>query len=435
VNDGLELFDDLDEDDRDHDHGDHEDRRGSGRSSRSGRSDPAGRSGRSGRRTPPPRGASGKKKRRGLTWSIVVVLVVLIAGGAYYGYRQLVGIGSHPDYAGPGTTDVVFQVNPGDTITQIGSDMQQAGIVASAGAFVDAGRTNTQLVGVQPGFYVLKEHMSGAAAVAKLTAAASRVGLLEIKSGWQLDDTTSPNGQSSPGILTRIAKATCATLDGRSTCLTPDQLRAAIASTPAAQLGVPDWAAPSVTAADADHRFEGLIMPGVYNLKPGETAVQTLKRIMDQSSAQLQAAGLPGTSQQSSGFSPYQLLTLASIVERESGTASDMPKIARVFYNRLQSGWPLQSDAIVDYGLDRPMETTAPADRAKAGAYNSYSHSGLPPTPVSSPSAAAIQAASQPSAGPWMYFVVCQQDRSSCFATTFADHNKNIQIAIHNGVF
>lgn len=400
MNDGLELFDDVSDDDY--------------RSAQ--------------RRTR-------RRNRRRITWGIVVALVVVIAVGAYLGVREFVGIGHYPDYAGPGTTDVVFQVNPGDTTRDIGDDMRQAGIVASAGAFVQASENNTSIGSVQPGFYVLKKRMSSAAAVDRITQQASRVGLLEIKSGQQLDDTTSTSGKVTSGILTHIAQASCAKLNGRNTCVSVAQLRAAIQDTDPAALGVPDWAIPSVTNADPKHRLEGLIMPGVYNLKPGETAAQTLKRIMDQSSAQLQADGLPSPSQQKSGFSPYQVLTLASIVEREAGTTADMPKIARVFYNRLQQGMPLQSDATVDYGLDRPMVATSPAERPHAGAYNSYADPGLPPTPVSTPSADAIQAATQPSSGPWLYFVVCQKDRSSCFATTLQQHNKNVQTARDNGVF
>jgi UPF0755 protein len=414
VNDGLELFNDVSEDD----HDDRRDRRYRDDRARGG-----------GRRS------ARRRKRRGLRWAIVVVLVVLIAGGAYLGYKQLTGIGAAPDYAGSGDTQVVFQVNPGDTVRAIGDDMVTAGIVRSATAFVRAGADNTKITSVQPGFYVLRQHMSGAAAVNLIVTPASRVGLLEIKSGWQLDDTTSVTHKVTAGILTHISQATCAKLNGRSTCVSVAQLRQAIASTKPADLGVPDWAVPSVTSADAKHRLEGLIMPGVYNLKPGETGAQTLKRILDQSSAQLQAAGLPSPNQQSSGFSPYQVLTLASIVERESGTAADMPKISRVFYNRLRVGMNLQSDATVDYGLDRPMVATSPTERPKSGAYNSYGNSGLPPTPVSSPSATAIEAASQPSSGPWIYFVVCHKDRSSCFATNLSQHNANVQIAIANGVF
>ncbi len=403
-NDGLDLFDDVSSDDRR-------------------------RSARTGRRRPV------RRRRRGLTWSIVLVLVLVIGGGVYYGLRQFAGFGSYPDYTGAGDTDVVFQVNPGDSTTAIGGNLTTASIVKSAKAFVSAAANNEQIGGVQPGFYVLKEHMSGAAAVTAIVQRTNRVGLLEIKSGWQLDDTTSTTGKVTPGILSHISTATCADLNGSKTCVSVAALRAAIAGTDPAALDLPTWAVPTTVNADPKHRMEGMIMPGVYNLKPGETAAQTLKRIMDQSSAQLQADGLPGANQQATGFSPYQILTLASIVERESGTAGDMSKIARVFYNRLNKGMDLQSDATVDYALDRPMVATAPSERPGAGLYDTYNNTGLPPTPVSSPSAAAIQAATQPAAGDWLFFVVCHKDRTSCFANNLADHNKNVTLAHTNGVF
>jgi UPF0755 protein len=403
-NDGLGLFDDVDSDDR----------------RRPVRTD---------RRRPR------RRRRRGITWTIVLVLVVVIGAGAYLGVRQFAGIGSYPDYTGSGDRDVVFQVNPGDTTTGIGDNMVRASIVQSSKAFVRAAANNDQIGGVQPGFYVLKQHMSGAAAVNAIVAKVSRVGLLEIKSGWQLDDTTSTTGKVTQGILSHIAAASCAELNGSKACVSVADLRAAIAGTDPTALDVPVWAVPTTANADPKHRMEGLIMPGVYNLKPGETAAQTLKRIMDQSSAQLQADGLPGTNQQATGFSPYQILTMASIVEREAGTSADMPKIARVFYNRLVKGMDLQSDATVDYALDRPMVATAPSERPGAGAYDSYDNAGLPPTPVSSPSAAAIQAATQPSAGDWLFFVVCRQDRTSCFANNLTDHQKNVALAHANGVF
>ncbi|HEX4724833.1 MAG TPA: endolytic transglycosylase MltG [Pseudonocardiaceae bacterium] len=406
MNDGLDLFDDVSED-------------GSGARRRSGR--PVGR----------PR----RRRRRGVTWSIVLVLVLVIAGGAYLGLRQFAGFGSYPDYPGSGDKSIVFQVNEGDTTTNIADNMVTANIVQSAKAFLKAADGNSHVSSVQPGFYVLKEHMSGTAAVTAIVRATSRVGLLEIKSGWQLDDTTSTDGKVTPGILSHIATASCATLNGTRTCVSVTDLRTAIAGDDPTALGVPEWAAPVVKAADPKHRMEGMILPGVYNLKPGENATQTLKRIMDQSSVQILAAGLPSTAQQSTGFTPYQVLTLASVVERESGTTADMPKIARVFYNRLQQGMPLQSDATVDYGLDRPMVATAPAERPGAGLYNTYGNAGLPPTPVSSPSNAAIQAATAPAQGTWLFFVVCQKDRASCFADTLAEHQANVTIAHQNGVF
>jgi UPF0755 protein len=95
----------------------------------------------------------------------------------------------------------------------------------------------------------------------------------------------------------------------------------------------------------------------------------------------------------------------------------------------------LQLDSTVDYALDRPMIATSPSERPGAGPYDTYDNPGLPPTPISSPSLTAIQAAISPTAGPWLFFVVCQKNLSSCFATTFAQHQANVAIAHNNGVF
>jgi UPF0755 protein len=378
---------------------------------------------------PPPR------RSRKKLWIIVSVVVVVLIAAAGLGAVQALGYGFYSDYSGSGSGDVLFQVNSGDTVRQMATNLQQAGIVASSNAFVKAARGNAKVGDVQPGYYVLDKQMSGAAAVSKLVSSSSRVGELQIQAGWQLDDTTSTTGKVSKGILSHIAAATCATLNGQSTCVSVADLQTAIQNTNPAELGVPTWAAAALSDVDPKHRLEGLILPGIYQLKPGETAVQTLKRLLTQADAALANAGLPSTGQQNSGFSAYQILTIASIIEREAGTRADMPKISRVLYNRLAQPMNLQLDSTVDYALDRPMVATAPADRPGAGPYDTYDNAGLPPTPISSPSTVAIQAAMNPVQGPWLYFVVCQKDLSSCFATTFPEHEANVQIAHNNGVF
>jgi UPF0755 protein len=378
---------------------------------------------------PPPR-----RNRRKL-WLIIIAAVVVVVVGAGFGAAQALGYGFYSDYSGDGTGDVLFQVNSGDTVRDMAANMAQAGIVASADAFVQAARHSSKVASVQPGYYVLEEKMSAASAVAKLTKPTSRVGELQIQAGWQLDDTTATSGKVTKGILSHIAASTCATLNGKSTCLSTQDLQNAIENTDPAALGVPTWAVSAVSSADPKHRLEGLILPGVYQLKPGETAVETIKRLLAQSDAQLQEAGLPSSTQQNSGFSTYQILTMASIIERESGTRADMPKIARVLYNRLAQPMNLQLDSTVDYALDKPMIATSPAERPGAGAYDTYNNPGLPPTPISSPSVSAIQAAMNPTPGSWLFFVVCQKNLSSCFADTFAEHQANVTLAHQNGVF
>ncbi|HEY4021058.1 MAG TPA: endolytic transglycosylase MltG [Pseudonocardiaceae bacterium] len=368
-------------------------------------------------------------------WLIIVAAVVVVVVGSGFGAAQALGYGFYSDYGGDGSGDVLFQVNSGDTVKDMAANMAQAGIVASADGFVKAARNSSKVASVQPGYYVLEQKMSAASAVTKLTQSSSRVGELQIQPGWQLDDTTSTTGKVAKGILSHIASATCATLNGKSTCLSVQDLQDAIQNTDPAELGAPTWAVSALSNVDPKHRLEGLILPGVYQLKPGETAVETIKRLLAQSDAELQAAGLPSTTQQNSGFSTYQILTMASIIEREAGTSADMPKIARVLYNRLAQPMNLQLDSTVDYALDRPMIATSPAERPGAGPYDTYDNPGLPPTPISSPSTVAIQAAINPTAGPWIFFVVCQKNGSSCFATTFAEHQANVTIAHNNGVF
>ncbi|HEX3779268.1 MAG TPA: endolytic transglycosylase MltG [Pseudonocardiaceae bacterium] len=378
---------------------------------------------------PPPR------RSRKKLWIIIVIVVVVVIAAIGFGAAQELGYGFYSDYSGSGSGDVLFEVNSGDTVRAIAANMQQAGIVASADAFIKAARDNAEVGDVQPGYYVLEKQSSAAAAVSKLVKPSSRVGELQVEAGWQLDDTTSTSGKVTKGLLSRIAAATCATLNGQSTCLSAADLENAIENTNPAELGVPDWAVSALTDVDPKHRLEGLVPQGIYQLKPGETAVQTIKRLLSQSDSALQDDGLPSAGQQNSGFSAYQILTIASIIQREAGTHADMPKIARVLYNRLALPMNLQLDSTVDYALDRPMVATSPAERPGAGAYDTYDNAGLPPTPISSPSTVAIQAAMNPVAGSWLYFVVCQKDGTSCFANTFQQHQANVAIAHNNGVF
>jgi UPF0755 protein len=204
-----------------------------------------------------------------------------------------------------------------------------------------------------------------------------------------------------------------------------------MATTDPAELGVPEWALEGVAKADAKRRLEGLLVPGRYNLDPGASAVDVLRGLLTSSASVLQASGLVSGARQI-GSSPYQVLIISSLVEKESIT-KDMPKIARVIYNRLGVGQRLELDSMVNYPLDLQALRTTATDRAKPGPYNSYSTAGLPPTPISAPGREAIAAALKPEAGDWYFFVRCQTDGTSCFARTLPEHQANISTAVRNG--
>ncbi|GAA3531961.1 hypothetical protein GCM10022222_13980 [Amycolatopsis ultiminotia] len=381
---------------------------------------------------PPEEPRPRKRRKRALGWIAALVVIVLVAvGGAWYGYQKFFG---YADYDGSGQGDALVQVEDGDSTSAIGAKLTDAGVVASSKAFVKAGADNTALSRIQQGYYLLKQHMSGADAVEQITSPGARVGRLEIRPYTQFDDITQPGGKVTPGVFTLMSKASCATLNGKNTCLSVDELRKTVADADLKTLGAPDWAlAGADKALSKDKRLEGLIAPGVYDVKPGWSATELITNLVKQSTEAIQAAGL-GPDNTGPGMTPYQTLIIASLVEREAITP-DFGKISRVIYNRLSQRIQLQLDSTVNYVLDRPTLLTKPEDRSKSGPYNTYANYGLPPTPISVPSAAAIKAAVQPTEGDWVYFVKCEKDGHSCFAATNDEHNQNKALAQSRGVY
>jgi UPF0755 protein len=379
--------------------------------------------------------AGGKKKRkpRRKVVLLAILLVVLVGGGwgAYYGAGVYLGIGGYGNYSGDGDSDVLVQVDNGATTRDIAETLQSMDVVRTVRAFLNASAGNADVANVQPGYYVMKTHMSGEAAVTRLVAPASRVGNVQIKAGEQLDDTKNPDNSTKPGILSEIAAASCATLNGTKTCVSAADLHKAAETADPTKLGLPDWAVPAVSKADPKHRLEGLIVSGVYDIKPGADAVTTLRSMLSQSAAKLNT--LPQTSQDT-GMTPYQILIIASLIEREAIT-SDFTKVSRVIYNRLAAGIPMGDDSTINYVLDQPLIRTSDADRGKPGPYNTYLNTGLPPTPISSPSQDAINAAQKPADGPWLFFVKCDKNGNSCFAVTQAEQDANADKARAAGVF
>lgn len=371
---------------------------------------------------------TGRGRRTGVLLVAVAVLLVSVVGGSVYLYRTF--FGADPDYTGPGEGDVVVQVAEGDSTAAIGRTLQAADVVASVGAFLSAAEDDDRILGVQPGSYQMRSQMSAAAAVERLLDPTALVGRLEIRGGVQLDDTRGPDGTVALGVLSLISEATCTTVDGEPSCVSVDELRAAMADTDPAELGVPSWAVDAVAAADPVRRLEGLLAPGLYDVEPGAGAVDVLRGLLTQSAGRLSAVAESSVA----GYTPYELLVIASLVEKE-GITPDMPRVARVVYNRLDIGQRLELDSTVNYPLDLQALATTDADRETPGPYNTYRTAGLPPTPIAAVGADAIAAALAPEAGPWLYFVRCETDGTSCFAASFAEHQANIATARANGAF
>ncbi|MEV0080174.1 endolytic transglycosylase MltG [Nocardia neocaledoniensis] len=401
--------------------------------------EPAGRgkaaSGRSKRSRIASRKAAERKRRRRNLWAVGAVLVVLfVAAAGFAGYKLMSGFTPPEDFAGPPGAPVVVQVHSGDTATQIAESMKEKGVVASAEAFYEAAVRNSNMNGVQPGFYAVQQNSPAEHAVTTLVSKSSRVGNLVVSEGRQLHDQHDVNtGARKEGIYTKIAAASCIGTAPSAKCVTYEQLDAAGASTDLTALGVPDWAKASVAAApDRRRQLDGLIAAGTLDFDPSGGPVDILRQLITTSAAQYESTGLlrSGATNQ---LDPYQTLIAASLVEREA-LPPDMPKVARVIVNRLRIDQPLQFDSTVNYSLDKTEVATTDADRAEVTPWNTYAMSGLPANPIAAPSLKALEAMENPEPGTWLYFVTIDQKGTTLFTESYAEHLRNIQKAHQSGI-
>lgn len=374
-----------------------------------------------------------ERRRRRVVLGTVLVVLVLAVGGVLFGVRELQVLREVPDFAGAGGAQTVVQVEEGQSLTAIGATLARRNVVASVRAFTRAAEADPRIQAVQPGYYQLRERMSGSVAVARLQEPSARVGHLEIRGGVQLDNVEQPDGKTVPGLLSEISRASCAMLAGVSTCVSPEDLRAAMSQADLAQLALPSWAVDPMSRVEPRRRLEGLLVPGNYDVRPGASPMELLRQVISTSVARLLAGGFPASTT-GTGHSAYEVLVIASVIEREAITR-DFRRVSRVIDNRLAAGMPLQMDSTINYPLDRQEVRTSDADRARPGAYNTYLNVGLPVSPIGSPSAAAIAAALNPEPGTWRYFVKCQKDGASCFSVTREEHDVAVRDAAVRGVF
>lgn len=374
-------------------------------------------------------------RHRRLVRALGAVLITMVAIiGVFLGSKLWHSGGPVTDYTGEGGQQVLIEVHEGDFTTAIAETMLGAGVIANVDTFLDAAQGKSAIAAIQPGFYRLRTKIPAATAVHQLADPANRVGKLVIPEGRQLDDVTDMKTDAvTAGVFTLIAEASCLELNGERQCLTvPDLRRAAETQSPQA-LSVPDWAVGPVTRMGGDHRrIEGLITAGTWNVDPTAPASTVLSKLISQSTSELARSGLPATAEQL-GMTPYQLLVVASLVQREA-MPQDFAKVARVIDNRLKEPQRLEFDSTVNYPLDRQEVATTDADRAKATPWNTYAADGLPATPICSPGMEALQAAEHPDPGDWLYFVTIDKDGTTLFTHNYQQHLSNIETALGNGV-
>jgi UPF0755 protein len=246
--------------------------------------------------------------------------------------------------------------------------------------------------------------MSAAAALTLLLDPTSRL----------LGHVTIPEGSTENQTLALIAKNTQVPLA---------DLKAAAAN-PAA-LGLPAY---------AQGHLEGFLFPATYDVEPGTSAVEVLTTMIQRFQEAADADGLVQRSQ-ALGLTPYQVVTVASLIERESRLKEEYPKVARVVYNRLQKKMTLGIDASILYGLGRTSGVLHASELAKDTPYNTRLHPGLPPTPIASPGEAALEGALQPAAGDWLYYVLANKDGHQLFTSSYQEFLRQVAKSKAEGIF
>jgi UPF0755 protein len=336
------------------------------------------------------------RKRRPLGIAVALVVLLAVVGGAVLGGRTLLRTigGPAADYSGAGSGDVTVQVARGATAAGIGETLRTAGVVRSAKAFRNVAKADPRALRIQPGYYRLRLRMKARLALDLLLDPAARL----------RSRVTIPEGTSLARTLELIAK--------NVSDVPLASLREAAAN-PAA-LGLPAY---------ANGRVEGFLFPATYDIEPGTSAVDVLRTLVQE--FQVRAERLQLAERAAAlRITPYQALVIASLVEGETGDASDRGKVARVVYNRLKRPMRLQFDSTVKYAYALTGVTKTRLlykDLDIASPFNTYRHDGLPPAPISSPGEAALEAALSPTPGPWLYFVVIDTQGRSAFATTAAE--------------
>jgi UPF0755 protein len=359
----------------------------------------------------PPRHSGHRAERRrsrvpGCLAGLVALAIVvgLVWGGFSFVKDKIDGLGGGGgggDYSGQAAHgQVTIEVKEGDTAAQIGRSLKASGVVKSVDSFISAANANPDAAKIQVGYYSLQKEMSAENALAVLVNPKNLV----------KTSVTIPEGLRVADIVDVLAKKT----DFKKA-----EFEKALKDP---SIGLPDY---------AKGNPEGYLFPATYAFGPKDQPVDMIKKMVARwqqaakdNDLEAKAAAL--------GYTPAQMMTIASLVQAE-GRGDDMPKIARVIYNRLEgpgdkqgTNGLLQIDATVNYALGRKGVATVTTDETHTDSpYNTYANPGLPPGPIEAPGDDAIQAATHPAEGDWYYYATVNlKTGETKFAKTYDEFLK-----------
>jgi UPF0755 protein len=323
--------------------------------------------------------AQRRQRRRRRHRLAPIIAIVLILGLIAVSYQIVSSVSKRfvtPDYSGSGQGFTRVKVSPGDGATDVAAAMVKAGVVKSSRAFINAAENSGRASDIQAGVYKVRLRSSGEAAMAAILDPANRL----------VSQVTIPEGYTERQVLTLLAS---------KTGLPIAELRAAAGKI--SNLGLPEGMSPKTA--------EGFLFPSTYEFDPDQSADEVVQQLAGQFAAEYRKLGFAAGAK-ALKLTPYQALIIASLIESEAKFPEDRPKVARVILNRMAKGTPIGIDAANRYGVALTGKDPDSVTYTEDSPYNVRTRVGLPPTPVSNPGEASLQAAIQPAAGDWIYYVV-----------------------------
>lgn len=332
------------------------------------------------------RGAHRARGGAGRGALILLLVLVVLAAGAFGLYRYATGA------SGP-SRPVAVEIPAGATAADVGELLEGRDVIRSALAFRVSARLRGYGSDIQAGPYVLTTNMT----LSEVFDA------LEDGPVSQTVSLTVPEGLEVQQVATEA---------GQVLGLDPTVFRQAATS----GSYVLEPYLPQGTET-----VEGFLFPKTYEFGPdGLDEMAVIDRLLAQFEAE--AATLDWSRAGDLGMTPYEVVIVASLVEREARIPKDRPKIAAVIYNRLRESMPLQIDATIQYALPEDNRLLTEEDYELESPYNTYLHRGLPPTPIASPGLGSLQAALDPAEADFLYFVVIDPETGRhAFAKTYRE--------------
>jgi UPF0755 protein len=292
---------------------------------------------------------------------------------------------------GPSKSATVKVVR-GDTLSDVAAKLEEAGVIKSAFVFELQARYEGYGTEIKTGRYTFEPGQDSGEILHKLTV-----------------------GQAAPTFTVTIPegltiKETAKTVAADSGMSAPEFEEAARRT---------DYGYAFLDSPDVE-TTEGYLFPAKYDFDKGVTARQIVDRFLEQYLLETQDLDF-AEARERLDLTEHQVLTVASLIEKEAANPEEKPLIASVIYNRLRKNTPLQIDATIQYALKRPKENLSLNDLKVSSAYNTYENKGLPPGPICSPGRESLLAALNPANTDYLYYVLKENGEEHFFTKSYED--------------